>query len=149
MTADAIARERAAVVAEAQTWLETPFHHASRMKGVGVDCAQLLIAVYHAVGVTPIVDPGYYPHDWFRHENRERIVEILEQFMVPVETPHAGDVALFRYGRALSHAAIVTEWPTLIHTYRGRRVSFDRADRAGSMGTRFGGGWTPRRWVLA
>lgn len=145
-----VAAERRAVLAEARTWLETPFHHGSRLKGVGVDCAQLLIAVYHAAGVTPLIDPGYYAQDWFRHERRERIVEILERFMIPVSTPQAGDVVLFRYGRALSHAAIVTEeWPAVIHTYRGLRVSYDRADQSGSMGQRFGGGWSPMRWTAA
>lgn len=146
-----VAAERDRVVAEAVSWLDTPFHHGARVKGAGVDCAQLLIAVFHAAGITPIVDPGFYPADWFLHERRERIVEIIEQFMakVPDPTPLPGDVALFRYGRALSHAAIVTEWPVLIHTYRGRSVSYDRADGEGSMAGRFSGCWRPTRWGIA
>lgn len=138
---------RDAVVQETLTWLSTPFHHAARIKGVGVDCAQLLIAVYHAAGLTPDIDPGYYAQDWFLHERRERIIEIVEQFMVPTSTPDCGDVALFRYGRSVSHAAIIVEWPEVIHAYRGRAVCFDRADIAGSMFGRFVGAWTPRQWV--
>jgi cell wall-associated NlpC family hydrolase len=30
---------RAAVVAEARSWLGTPFHHQGRVKAAGVDCA--------------------------------------------------------------------------------------------------------------
>lgn len=139
--------ERRAVLAEAEKWIGTPFHHGARVRGAGVDCAQLLIAVYHATGVTPRIETGYYPADWFLHERRERMVEIIERFMVPAVAPAPGDVALFRYGRALSHAAIVTEWPVVLHTYRGSAVCYDRADAAGSMAGRFSGCWTPERWV--
>ncbi len=33
------------VVRTARTWLGTPYHHQGRLKGVGVDCAGLLIGV--------------------------------------------------------------------------------------------------------
>ena len=46
-------QERAAVVAEAKAWLGTPYHHRAKLKGVGVDCAQLPIAIYAAVGLNP------------------------------------------------------------------------------------------------
>lgn len=38
-------------VAEAMTWLGTPYHHQGRVKGVGVDCATLLCEVYKEVGL--------------------------------------------------------------------------------------------------
>jgi hypothetical protein len=44
---------RAAVVKEALTWLGTPYHHHARVKGVGVDCARLLCAVYEASACVP------------------------------------------------------------------------------------------------
>jgi len=33
------------------------------------------------------------------------------------QQPLPGDLALFRYGRAISHGAIVIDWPTIIHAY--------------------------------
>ena len=33
------------VVREAKTWLGTPFHHQGRLKGVGVDCAGVIVCV--------------------------------------------------------------------------------------------------------
>lgn len=33
-------------VAEALTWLGTPYHQQGRVKGVGVDCGTLLCEVY-------------------------------------------------------------------------------------------------------
>lgn len=35
-------QQRAAVIAEAESWLSTPYHHEARIKGHGVDCAQIL-----------------------------------------------------------------------------------------------------------
>jgi cell wall-associated NlpC family hydrolase len=37
--------ERAAVVAEARTWIKTPWRHMADIKGAGVDCAMLLVRV--------------------------------------------------------------------------------------------------------
>src|SRR5215475_8049951 len=45
------AHERAAVIAEAKTWLGTPFAHRSMVKGAGVDCAQLVRLVFIECGV--------------------------------------------------------------------------------------------------
>ena len=50
--------QRQAVVAEALTWLGTPYHHRARVKGAGVDCGQLLAAVFEGAGVLRHVDPG-------------------------------------------------------------------------------------------
>ena len=47
---------RDAVVAEAKTWLGTPWRHMQRIKGVGVDCANLPAAVYEACGVIEHVE---------------------------------------------------------------------------------------------
>ncbi len=41
---------REAVVAEARSWIGTPWHHAGRVKGVGVDCVGLPVGVLRACG---------------------------------------------------------------------------------------------------
>lgn len=110
--------QRLAVVAEAETWLRTQFHHDARLKGIGVDCAQLLIAVYHACGLTPNIDVGYYPPDWHHHRSEERYLWWLDQYAKEVSEPTGpGDVVAFKFARCYSHAAIITEWPTVIHAY--------------------------------
>jgi cell wall-associated NlpC family hydrolase len=53
--------ERLRVVRVAQSWLGTPYHHHAALRGVGVDCAYLLIEVYAEAEVIPRRDPGYYP----------------------------------------------------------------------------------------
>ena len=64
--------ERERVVAEAETWLRTPYHHMGRIKGGGTDCLMLLAEVYEASGVIPHVDVPFYPPDWNLHRDAER-----------------------------------------------------------------------------
>ena len=114
---------RAAVVAEAERWIGTPFHHAARVKGAGVDCLMLLAEVYERAGVTRHIEPPFYVPDWHLHRDAERYSEGLLRYATPVDgppngpIPGPGDIALFRFGRTFSHGAIVTEWPRLIHAY--------------------------------
>jgi cell wall-associated NlpC family hydrolase len=85
------------------------------LKGVGVDCVMLPIAVGKAVGVIPAdYDPRPYPRGWFLRDSR--YLDMLAPFVVPRDgTPQPGDIALFRVGRAPAHAAIVVAWPRVIH----------------------------------
>lgn len=110
---------RAAVLEEARSWIGTPFHHAARVKGAGVDCLMLLAEVYERAGVVPQrVEPGFYVPDWHMHKDAERFTEGLTAHARPIEGPPGpGDIALFRFGRTFSHGAIVVEWPRLIHAY--------------------------------
>ena len=108
-----------AVVAEARSWLRTPYHHQGRIKGVGVDCAMLLCEVYHAVGLIPYIDPRPYPPDWHLHRGQERYLQWVSEYADAVESAEPGDVALYQFGRTKSHGAIVISWPTVVHSYRG------------------------------
>jgi NlpC/P60 family putative phage cell wall peptidase len=123
---------RQAVVAEALTWLGTPYHHHARVKGVGVDCAQLLCAVYEACGLVPHIDPGNYAHDWHLHRGEEVFIGWLEKVGArEVSVPAPGDVAVFRYGRAYSHGAVVVndkDPMAVVHAYLGRGVVRSRLD---------------------
>lgn len=111
--------EREQVVAEALTWLKTPYHHQAHIKGVGVDCAQLLIEVYADAGVIERFDPRPYPPDWMLHRSEERYLGWVTKYAREVTAPLPGDMAVFRFGRCVSHAGIVTAWPTIVHAYIG------------------------------
>lgn len=115
---------RQAIVMEARDWLRTPYHHRGRVKGEkgGVDCAQLLIAVFSACGVIADFDPGYYPADWAMHRSEERYLEGIFKYAVEVAEPKPGDIAVYKFGRCFSHAAIVADWPNGIHAYKREGV---------------------------
>jgi len=112
------AAQRAAVVAEARAWIGTPFHHAARIKGAGVDCLMLLAEVYERVGVAGHIVPPFYVPDWHLHRDAERYLEGLMRYARPIDgDPLPGDIALFRFGRTFSHGTIVIAWPRVIHAY--------------------------------
>jgi cell wall-associated NlpC family hydrolase len=111
------AERRAAVVAEALTWLGTPWHHRARIKGVGVDCAQFPLAVYANCGLIDPFDTGEYPRDWHIHKGVERYVTFVLPFAREVGQADVGpgDLVLCQIGRVFSHGVIVTAWPRGIH----------------------------------
>lgn len=115
-------RERDAVIAEALTWLKTPYHHMGRIKGEhgGVDCAQIVALTYHSALPHRItaVPLEYYPPDWMFHRDLERYLTIVTQHAREIETPKPGDVVLWKIGRVFAHGAIVLPpgWPHIIHS---------------------------------
>ncbi|MFZ5658775.1 MAG: hydrolase [Pseudomonadota bacterium] len=129
MSVSHIDRQRAAVVREALSWLRTPYHHHADVKGAGADCIMLLIRVYHACGLIPDVDPRPYPHDWHLHRDEERYLDGVLRYARPVKQPQPGDVALYRFGRCISHGAIVTRWPQVVHAYLGQGVILSESDQ--------------------
>ena len=121
-------RRREAVIREAESWIGTPFHHAARIKGAGVDCLMLLAEIYERADVVPHIDPPFYVPDWHLHRDAERYLEGLACHACEIAGPPQGagplpgDIALFRFGRTFSHGAIVTQWPSLIHAYWAQGV---------------------------
>jgi cell wall-associated NlpC family hydrolase len=111
------AAQRAAVVAEAHTWLRTPWHHNQAVKGAGVDCGRLLKAVYVATGAIDDFTLDDYPPDWMLHRDEERFLGVVLDHCAQVDTPLPGDMALWRYFRCFSHGGIVIGWPRLIHAH--------------------------------
>ena len=139
--------QRDQAVTEAMTWLGTPYHHHAAVKGVGVDCAQILIEVYAAAGVTEKVDVGDYPHDWHMHRSEEKYLWWIERYCQKIDAPMAGDIALFTFGRCVSHAAIVINWPgELIHSYIQQGVVLASAEGAELRG-RLHSFWSPFKGI--
>ena len=109
---------RQKIVNEAYSWIGTPYHHRARVKGGGVDCAQLLAAVYGDCGLIADTVDENYPMDWHLHRDEERYLKRVKRHAHKVTEPLPGDIALFKFGRVISHGAIITEWPFIIHAYR-------------------------------
>ena len=110
---------RAAVVAAARLWLGTPYHHMADIRGVGVDCAMILVRVFCDLGFVAPFDPRPYTRDWMLHRDDERYLGFLLASAHEVTTPAPGDVMLFRIGRCYAHGGVVTgaEPLTLLHAY--------------------------------
>lgn len=113
------AETRAAIVAEALSWLSTPYHNHGRVKGVGVDCAQLPAAVYEACGLIPHLEPEYSAQ-WMLHRDEELYLAWVRPYAREItrEEVQPGDLAMWKFGRTYSHSAIVIDPPTIIHAVR-------------------------------
>lgn len=121
-----IADQRQAAIAEAVSWLKTPFHFEACVKGQGVACGPLLIAIYGAVGIPVPANVGHFPPDWHLHTTEERYADIVRQYAKPVDAPQSGDVVLFRVfkNRPFCHGGIVIDWPLIIHAADRRSVEY-------------------------
>lgn len=109
---------RAAIVAEAYTWLGTPYVPMGAVKGVGVDCAMILIRIAQHVGVVPAeYDPRPYPPDWYLHRDEERYLAGLDRWSRRVDAGLPGDIALYRFGRCAAHGAVIVSDELMIHAY--------------------------------
>jgi len=116
-----------AVIAEARSWIGTPYRHQASLKGVGCDCLGLIRGVWRALhGDEPETTPAYAP-DWAEAGGEERLATAARRHLVEIELAEAepGDVLLFRWRPHLpaKHAAILTAADLMIHAYDGAAVA--------------------------
>lgn len=137
MSTGVLAGVRSRVVAEALSWLGTPYHHHARIKGAGVDCAQLLAAVYEAAGCVGHIELGNYATQWHLHHSDELFLDWLRRCgasALPAgAAPQPGDIGVWRYGLTHSHGGIVVEAgadPLVVHAYIRRKVIPTRVSEA-------------------
>jgi len=70
------------VVKELLAWERTPYHSEAKIKGVGVDCGQLLIGVFEGAGVIPRgeCNPDHYAQDWHLHRSEEKYLSWVKKY---------------------------------------------------------------------
>lgn len=128
---------RAAIVAEAMSWVGTPYRHQASLKGTGCDCLGLIRGVWRAVcGDEPEQAPAYTP-DWAEASGTETLADAAARHLtaIMVGEAEAGDVLLFRWRDNLpaKHAAILVlagkattgagSPPRFVHAQQGAAVS--------------------------
>ena len=111
---------RSDIITEALSWVDTPYHHQAKLKGVGVDCAQLILGVAQELHYTPkdVVVTGY-SREWNIHNREEVMLGYLEQFgAFEVQRPlEGGDILCFKFGRACGHLGIYLGDGTFVHSH--------------------------------
>ena len=116
------------VVAEARSWLGTPYRHQASAQGAGCDCLGLLRGVWRGLlGAEPERVPAYSP-DWDEVAKDEVLARAAGRWldsrageMMP------GDVILFRMradavAKHLGICSAVGAHPRFIHAYSGHGV---------------------------
>lgn len=110
---------RLRVVLEAWEWIGTPYHHQARLKGIGVDCAQLVAGVAENVfpRLKPINTPAYSV-EWHMHNREEKMCDLIESFKcerIELTDMIPGDILTFKFGRVQSHMGILVNDGQFIH----------------------------------
>jgi NlpC/P60 family putative phage cell wall peptidase len=117
---------RVDIIAEARSWLSTPYRHQASVKGAGADCLGVVRGVWRGlVGPEPEVPPPYTP-DWAEARAEETLRDAAARWLKPLPLVEVspGDVILFRMAPdgPAKHCAVLTERQTLIHAYWARAV---------------------------
>lgn len=100
------------IVTEARTWLNTPFRHQGRLKGLGVDCAGFVALVAQNAGLTYVEIPS----DYKPQEDGTAMMRMLSEYLdfIPTEDVQPGDILALcdealRFPDVPRHLAFVTE----------------------------------------
>lgn len=115
---------RSDALAEARTWIGTPYRHQASCKGAGTDCLGLIRGLWRALyGGEPVAIPPYTP-DWSEPSRDEVLMRTARTLLTPVERPDPGDVLLFRMRDkgVAKHLGVLATSETFIHAYSGHGV---------------------------
>lgn len=116
------------MIAEARTWIRTPFLWEACIRGVGVDCGRFLAASFNGAGVKKIDIDAFprFPASWFLHKMEWEASPFLDQltrFAVEydplLKRPEPADLVVCKLGRDWAHSALVISWPHVIACLNG------------------------------
>ena len=117
---------RAAVLACAETWRDTPYRHQASVKGIGTDCLGLIRGVWRELyGQEPEIPPAYTP-DWAEAAGEETLLEAAARWLTPITSPRPGDVLVFRMApnAPCKHIGILAAHDRILHAYWGKSVVY-------------------------
>jgi cell wall-associated NlpC family hydrolase len=112
---------RADVVSEARDWLQTPWRHQQRHKGVAVDCVGLVIGVCRSLG---LVATDFDVNGYSRRPDGTLLAQCA-QLMRPIrrDDMQAGDVLVVATDSEPAHMGILADYRhgglSLIHAANG------------------------------
>lgn len=107
----------AEIAAAARGWLGTPFVHQGRRRGIGVDCAGVVIGVARELGLSQF-DTRSYP----AQPDPVQMRALLEAHLDPVAWTErrAGDILWFRVELDPQHLGLLVdagEAPVMVHAF--------------------------------
>ena len=117
----------------AKKWLGTPYMNNTMVRGVGVDCAYLLVAALVDSGVMRAdwLEIENYSNEWHLHHSEEKYLKYVQQVADEVDMTSPikeGDFLLYQYGRCISHGAIYVGDGLVIHSFVDYGVIYSKLD---------------------
>lgn len=127
--------EREAVVAEAKSWIGTPYHRHAMVKGAGVDCGMLPYAIYRKFDLVPEFNPEFMYDDWFAHTTQEKYLLMVQRYLKRLTAGRTfrdinvplGSLVLAKVARSkvFNHSGICVGWPMVVHAVEPRVMAVD------------------------
>ena len=97
---------RADVVAEALTWVGTPFKWQASLKGQGADCAGMIEGVLRNLGMPEAASQWFWIKDYGGKVPVETLKQAVAAIMRPAPILESGDVALLWFKGRPQHLGI-------------------------------------------
>ncbi|MCL5099278.1 MAG: NlpC/P60 family protein [Candidatus Omnitrophica bacterium] len=134
------------IIREAQSWLATPFRAHAKVKGDGVDCVNLALAIYQKAGILPadIVFPPYHIGSG-AHLDLSAVAQFViatRLFRLATAPFKTGDLLGFNLGKVIHHVGIYIERDNFVHCCQKAGVIFSRLDDP-TWGKRLQAVWRP------
>lgn len=113
---------RQEIVDEARTWLDTPYRHQGRVKGVGVDCGGYLECIVEHFDLLPDYTANPIRADYGRLPDGglERVLD-KHLLIIPKNERQMADIVLMGWAVLPSHLAIFTSPDFVIHSFAPRK----------------------------
>lgn len=130
---------RSAVVAQARSWIGTPWAHQHHYKGVGCDCGGLVRGVSIELGLLPADYADHAPdalRGYGRQNDGQLICRLCDLFWHRIELDAArpGDIVVLRIVKDPQHAAFLGDYLhgglSMIHALVGMGVREHRIDES-------------------
>lgn len=116
---------REQVVAEARSWLRTPFQHQGRMRGLGADCRGLVGGVALGLGLVPPTWWADFDSRWGGYPEQPPpglMLAACDSFMRRTDAPQAGDVVVVEFLRYPQHMGVLVPYAhgglAIVHSLR-------------------------------
>jgi cell wall-associated NlpC family hydrolase len=123
------------IVAEAKSWLGTPYLLNGKIKGAGCDCATLILMVMSNCKLFTADNLGIYRPDWWQHKEEEVYLfyvmrhakKILETTCRTSTKVDPGNIILGKVANSkiYNHGCIVTSYPYAIHSVQPKVKAFN------------------------
>lgn len=120
-------REKIAEIAK--KWVGAKYHHLGMVQYKDADCMTLLLQVYEEAGLIEHREPDYYPPDFLFHRGSEEYLEGVSEYGYKSKLYKKGNILLYKFGRVISHSAIIIDYPTIIHAVADNGIIFDNANQ--------------------
>lgn len=123
---------RQQIVAEARSWIGTPWHHHARIKGVGCDCIGFTRGVATELGIIGEDISSWNGVQRFlkytQHPDGKNLLEACRAYLIPIskEKMQMGDVVLITLHEHPQHMGILGDYRngglSIIHASNDQRL---------------------------